>query len=323
MQISDMQPINHNTNSAYMFVDYDTDGTDTNDVIIFCRYPAYKSPGIRTIFTPLLRSYDAIGWCPTRQLYKLRAYNINPHTLLNLAIDHEFEIHESVYHLINESSNAHATARTFMPYALTTESGVVLNNAPIDAVNYFNANITNNIDCNQFLAKTMGYPVLQHGTLATSFDKVVSSSANMFWTTTSSTIFDLYNRLHCKICIVVDHIDNFHQWVYNFTDASKQHNITQSKIKVCHREPNPSLFNTWIADNQHNGSMQDGDIFIFDKKPAKWIHKDPTFIKIVVSTRCYPDVELTASSFIKTHQCVIFLSDIKPTMHQHSQLEII
>ena len=89
-------------------------------------------------------------------------------------------------------------------------------------------------------------------------------------------------------------------------------------IKVCFRDSSQSTsqLNAWIKENELGGKVQEGKIFIFNHKPAKWLFKNDISVKIIVTNNLYPDTVISVREWIKSHPCVFYVGNIKPSLQK-------
>jgi len=78
--------------------------------------------------------------------------------------------------------------------------------------------------------------------------------------------------------------------------------------------------NKWIKNNNLGGKIEDSDILIFNHKPAKWVFKEDNFVKILVTTMINPSTHAVTKDWLETHPCVIYLTDIRPTVKGNKKI---
>jgi hypothetical protein len=168
----------------------------------------------------------------------------------------------------------------------------------------------------------MGYPVSLGRAPTTVLEKIVTEKSNTFWLEETSDLLKIYKELECKICVIIDRTDVKQVWIKEFVSDAAALGITASKIKVCFRENSDQDqgFNSWVKESGHGGKVDEGDIFLFDHKPAKWLFKNPNLITIVVTTSKFPPTASLTRDWIESHPCAIYLSDIKPTVKGNKKL---
>jgi hypothetical protein len=302
-------------NQRRAYIEKDKDGR----ILLCCKFPfAFKGK-----FDKGLEEYIKHStWDQVRGARIIEFYNVNPITIFEFLQEHSFEMDESFLHAISETETAWSNIENISPRSIVVDSAIELKSSNEYAQDHFKNSYTGSIIKDQFLAKTMGYPAVLEKSAETALEKIVSSNLNTFWIKTSHELLKIYKALECKTAIVLDRNDDKLEWLEEFLHNSDSLEILRSKIKVCFREQKGSTekINTWIKENDLGGKVDDGDIFIFDHKPAKWIFKEKNFIKIAVSTSKYPPTNVLTKDWIDSHACSIYLSDIKPTVKGNKKL---
>ena len=288
-------------------------------ILLCCKFPfAFKGK-----FDKGLEDYiKNSAWDQERGARIIEFYNVNPITIFEFLQEHSFDMDDSFLHAISETEAAWSNIENISPKSIEINLAVELQPCNQYANDYFKNYQTGVIIKDQFLAKTMGYPAALNKSPETTIEKIVSSNANTFWIKTSSELLKIYKSLECKIAIVLDRNEDRQEWLEDFISNVDLLDIPKSKIKVCFREQKGGTekLNAWIKENDLGGKVEDGDIFIFDHKPAKWAFKEPNFIKIAVSTSKYPPTNVLTKTWIESHACSIYLSDIKPTVKGNKKL---
>lgn len=262
------------------------------------------------------------GYDPAWQARKINFFDVNPISIYEFAVAHNFEIDETVLHAVSETETAWDNSEALTPVGTVTASTVTLVTGNSVSQEFFKQHGQETVEKNQFLAKSMGYPVKLNQPAATVLEKIVSDRSNTFWLQESSQLLELYKLLECKICVILDRTDDKVPWIKHFVAEADALNIDKSKIKICFRESKDQgqQFNAWVKDSGHGGKMDAGDIYIFDHKPAKWLFKNTNFVKIVVTTSKFPPTASLTKDWIDSHPCAIYLSDIKPTVKGNKKL---
>lgn len=295
----------------------------TNGEILICfKFPyAFKATFDKEI-SQLTENKNSFKFDHEAQARKINFYEINLMIVYEFAVAHNFEIDESILHAVSETETAWDNQDELVPVANALE-----NNTTIRAKNQHSNEFFDNFKTGSrlpdiFLAKTMGYPARLEKSPEHPIEKIAVSKSNTFWIQENSKLFEIYKILNCKIAIILDRNDNIEQWIKNFTAEAENHSIEKSKIKVCFRDTagRNKDFNEWIRSNQHGGKVAEGDIYIFDHKPAKWLFKEPNYVKIIVTTTKFMPTAPITKELINVHPCAVYLSDIKPTVKGNKKL---
>jgi hypothetical protein len=256
------------------------------------------------------------------QVRKISFFDVNPISVYEFAVKYHFEIDDSIMYAVAETETAWGNIDHLTPTSTVVENNVIFGGKNEISHEFFAEHSTKNISKNLFLSKTMGYPVSLGRTPTTVLEKIVTEKSNTFWLEETSDLLKIYKELECKICVIIDRTDVKQVWIKEFVSDAAALGITASKIKVCFRESSDQDqgFNSWVKESGHGGKVDEGDIFLFDHKPAKWLFKNPNLITIVVTTSKFPPTASLTRDWIESHPCAIYLSDIKPTVKGNKKL---
>jgi hypothetical protein len=300
------------------YIEKTADGT----VLMCFKFPyAFKAIFDKEV-TQLTDNKSAFRFDLESQARKINFYDLNPVVAYEFALTHNFEIDESVLHAVAETETAWSNQEQLTPKADLVDNIVTIRARNEHCVDFFNAAVTGDYLTDLFTAKSMGYPAVLDHAPEHIVEKIAVEKTNTFWIQTNAKLFELYKTLGCKIAIILDRNDNNRDWIKNFTQQAEEAKIKRSEIKVCFRDNSEhgKEFNEWIKRHNHGGKVDKGNIYIFDHKPAKWLFKEPNFVKIVVTTTKFMPSAPITKELINTHPCAIYLSDIKPTVKGNTQL---
>lgn len=261
-------------------------------------------------------------WDPETYSRKILLSNINLIYVYEFVKKHNFEIEESFLEAVSALETAWNDQDKLIPYSYIVNGQIILNSAP-EAVNeYFVNACSKDLYKDMLLAKLMGYPVKFDKKPENAFEKLVSSKDNKFWIKDNNTFLSIYKKTEFKTCLIIDRTEEKNRWIEKFVNDAEDFGILRSKIKVCFREKNEhdSGFNSWIKENNLGGKVDDGDIFLFEHKPPKWIFKDKDFIKISATTMINLSTNPITKDFLETQPCVIYLTKYKPTTKEHRKI---
>jgi len=171
----------------------------------------------------------------------------------------------------------------------------------------------------------MQFPLKLVGKSKEIIEKIAASENNIFWVDTNKKLFEIYKKIDGKICIVLDRASYKDQWLEQFLRDSATFEIPRSDIKVCFRENKESDkgLNQWIKDNSLGGPIEEGKIFIFEHKPAKWLFKDKIDVKLIVTNNLYINANTFVNDWMSTHPCVVYLGEIKPTLTKVKSFDVL
>jgi hypothetical protein len=165
----------------------------------------------------------------------------------------------------------------------------------------------------------MGFPASEL-TDNTVFSQLVSSRSSQFWIPGVNRLLSVYLQVQGKLCIILDRSDDTLAWIKHFVKESDNLGIPRHRIKVCFREDKSVEFNNWIKEHGLTGKVDNGDILIFNHKPAKWLFSIPAEIAIVATTLITPSTNSITRSLLESHLCTMYVTNIKPTIRKELTL---
>jgi len=251
-------------------------------------------------------------WDRERKLRKLYLYDFNIIQINEFVKEQGFEIDETFSEAVSSVEEIWQNSETLQKRSVI-ENGVVLKNAPEDALEYFESKKTGNVANDLFLAKSMGY--LLDKNPHTIVEKIAATNSNSFWIKTNKEFLELCYSVEGKICIILDRTSDSLNWIKSLAESIDQYGFERTDFRVCFRtsNTNDADFNKWVSENKFGGKIKDAKFLIFQHKPAKWLFKDKSDVIIYASNNLYPGTNSTARALIQYHPCVIFVGDIQPT----------
>ncbi len=259
-------------------------------------------------------------WDPERKIRKFHAEEFNIIQIYEFVKNNNFEIDESFLDLVSQVEEIWADQEKISPYSIIQDGQVVLHNATPDADDFWNTNKNNNLINDLLLAKDMGF--LLSKIPENPIEKIASSNTNSFWLNSNREFLEICKQIDGKVCIVLDRVGRTLEWLDGFTKELDSVGISRNEIKVCFRADkteNPEL-NEWIKSNGFGGKVNEGKILIFNHKPAKWLFKESTSVKILASNNLYPSTNQISRDWFSSHPCVIYLGDIKPSQNKEQKI---
>jgi hypothetical protein len=252
-------------------------------------------------------------WDHEQKIRKLSLYDNNLIHIHEFVKKHGFEIDDTFLIALGEVEEIWQSSEDVMPCCDIIDSQVVLINAPEDAQAYFFDNLTGKQNSDLMLAKSMGYAY--RGQPTNFLEKISSDNHNAFWVKENAQFLQLVKAVDGKVCIILDRASRSREWIKSFVDDADIAGINRNDIKVCFRlsKDEDQGFNQWIKDSDLGGKVEDGKIYIFNHKPAKWLFKDSNDVKILASNNLYPSTNTLAKDWFSSHPCMIYLGDIKPS----------
>ncbi len=288
--------------------------TDLGIIEIFLKFPyAYKE-----VFEKEFLNAVSV-WDPTKSARKIKLVDANIVALNEFAVKHNLEIDESFQRLYDNVEEIWNQEEDFVPFSKIVNDTVELINADESAKIYFDRHKTGNLNRDLFLAKSMNFCLKLEEKNLSVIEKIASSKDNYFYTSDILKTLNLYKELdRPKLALIVDRASNVEEFVKHFVDQSDVAGIDRKDIKVCFRlsaeEDENKKFNNWIKDNNLNGPVAEGKIFIFSHKPAKWLFATDNEIKIIVTNSLFSSTNQITVSWVNAHPCVIFVGETTPTI---------
>ena len=252
-------------------------------------------------------------WDPDEKIRKLNLYEFNLIQIYEFVKKHNFEIDDSFMIALGEVEEIWQEQDQILPKSIIVDGRVQLVNALPEVIEWWEQNSKGTIEDDLLLAKNMGY--ILNKTPANIVEKIAVSTSNSFWIKTNEELLDICKHLTGKICIVLDRVGRSVEWIQNFSESIDQAGISRDLVKVCFRaDKNENQeFNQWIKDNGFGGKVENGQILIFNYKPAKWLFKELNSVTMLVSNNLYPSTNTIARDWFQSHPCVVYLGDIKPS----------
>lgn len=253
-------------------------------------------------------------WDPDRKLRFLSLYDFNVVQIYEFVKKHNFIIDDSFLAALAEVEEIWQQEANIVPVFSIVDGNVVINNVDEEIIEWWNSNSTGNLDNDLLLAKSMKFKFL--GTSTTISEKIAEAEGSQFWIENVAEFLNLCNNLQGKVVIILDRASDSQEWVRKFIEDVEHSNFPKSEIRVCFRaaKDQDQKFNDWIKSNNLGGTVDQGKIFIFDHKPAKWLFKQEQDVKLLVTNNLYPHTHTLTREWINSHPCVIYLGDIKPTL---------
>ena len=299
---------------------------DDGKILVYFKFPSM----FKDIFNDSVKEFTHV---PAPSIYfssdagarVIDFYDINIIRASEFALENNFVLDESVLDAVVATETAWENSDQYVFRQQVVDEKITLFPPNQYASDYLASTQSGVLIKDQFLAKTMGYPLTADKVLTTAIDKVISSNSNLFWCDTNTKLFEIYNTLQCKIAIVLESGIVALDWLDQFIEDADACGVSRTKIKVCFRESIPvsdtnKSISSWIKENNVGGSVKTGDIYIFNQKPAKWVFADDINMQIAVCTSLYPSVNTLSRNLFTTHPCVMYLSSIKPTIKGNKKI---
>jgi len=256
------------------------------------------------------------SWDHDEKIRKIPVDSINLIHLHDWCQKNSFELDQEFLDLVLFVENLWAEEEEVIPHSVIFENFVVLKNSSHDADVFFEKFSTGNLYNDLFLAKSMNFPLRCEKSPVNLVEKICRSNENIFWIKELEKFFSLAEKISGKIVVLIDRASERDTWLTNFVKISEKFPAEREKIKVCFRDDKHEKgnLNKWIKDNNLGGGVDSGKYLIFENKPAKWLFKDNLDVKIIVTNNLYMNSNVWVNDWMASHPCVIYLSDVKPTI---------
>ncbi len=258
-------------------------------------------------------SHRVSHWDHEDKVRRLDFYQFNLMAIYEFAVKHTFEIDESFMCALADVEEIWQTEEKIRPTCYIENNLVVWRNTTKATEEWLADYLYYDVNNNLMLAKSMGF-VLE-GTPNTLIEKIAATPNNTFWIKSNQDLFNIYQSITGKMAVILDRTSDTLSWLKNFVVSAETAGIDRNDIRVCFREGKDSNtgLNEWIKLAGVGGKVEDGKIFIFEHKPAKWLFKDSQDVKLIVTNNLYPHTSQVTKDWLESHPCVIYLGDIKPS----------
>jgi len=282
---------------------------------VCCKFPYQLKDSFEN---EIVKKDPLVRWDSDRKIKKILLHTVNLIALNEFVLKNNFEIDKSFQDVVSEVEEIWNRQSEIEKYSIEIDGQVYLVNADTDAESYWNDNKQGALEHDLFLASCMKYPLHTEKQSVTLLEKISKSKNNIFWIQNLSNFFEIYKSVSGNVCVLVDRTVDSLEYLQNFVRHSDLFGIPRSDIKVCFRDSSQSdsQLNGWIKENDLGGKVQEGKIFIFNHKPAKWLFKNNISVKIIVTNNLYPDTVVSVREWIRSHPCVFYVGNIKPSLQK-------
>lgn len=298
---------------------------EDNQVILCLKFPFGLKDSFLQFFGHKNSSHDLSSWDHEEKIRKINVKDVNLIHLYEWGKENGFEFDEKFLNLVFEAENAWENEDKITPHSIIFENQAVLMNSNQDADNFFEKHSTGDLYNDLFLAKSMNFPLENYSDFKHPIEKIAASKSNIFWIKENFDFFKVYEHVKGKICVILDRAASREDWLKKFIDDSEKFGVNRNEIKICFRDGkhDQGNFNQWIKEKGLGGNVSDGKLLIFEGKPAKWLFRDNVDVKIIVTNNLFSNSTLWVNDWMKSHPCVIFLSEHKPTLTKVKDIAVL
>lgn len=254
------------------------------------------------------------SWDPEEKVRKIDFSRADFLKISDFVNQHGFIKETDFLDLESDLQEALNDQENIVPYAVIDGNTIILKNADESAIEYFNNNKKNHRDTDALLVKDMGFPISMIKKNKNVVENIITSKNQFFWTNNLIDFFDIVERIKTKTCIILDRDEKEKIWLKHFIESAKTR-IPDKKIKICFREAQEKdqEFNQWVKETGLGGKIDQGDIYIFQHKPPKWVMNEYKTMLFIATTMINPPSNTMTQDFFLSHPCVIHLGEVRPT----------
>lgn len=252
-------------------------------------------------------------WDPEKKLTTVPLYKSNILFLHEFLATNDFEIDDSFLVAVAAVEEIWNNQENLSPMAKISNGIVKIVNASEETIQYWDQNSTGQLNRDLLLAKQMGFELDTHKKSKDIFEKIACSpDDSSFWIDNLEDFFRVYKEVDGICVIVLDRSSEILPWLENLLISSKQQQIPAKHIKVCFRESsNDSEINKWIKKNNVGGNLEEGKIFIFTHKPAKWLFTKKINVKLVATNSLFPFSNTITQRWLNSFPLLFHLGEIQ------------
>lgn len=259
-------------------------------------------------------------WDSDKQARTVDIYSVNLMWIQSFLEENAFEFDDGFLEAVAATETAWDNQDDIIPYCCVDSDQVVLKNATADTAQWYASSRSGIKERDLLLAKSAGY-LLRDSAASDLFAVISSSTSNNFWIKDLVKFFHIFNTLDTKCCIIMDRTEDRQAWLEKFVESAHESNISRSDVKVCFREKTAEdPFNVWVKEAGLGGKTEEGKIFIFEHRPAKWIFRKPKEVGMLATTSINPPTNLITRNWMDSHPLSFFLTNIRPTQKGHREI---
>jgi hypothetical protein len=291
---------------------------DTKKLWVCFRFPYQLKESFEKFLRDVLNCQSM--WDHDKKVRKIPLYQCKFIPLNDFLVENNFEIDETFVEAMSMFEEVLDQQENIIPSCDIVNGYVEILNASEEIRDWFSQNRYGNINDDLLLAKSMGYFLSKNP--ESQIERIAAEESTLFWMQNPRDFLTLARSLSGKFALILDRAHNNYNWLKEFTSVAEDVGFSPNEIKVCFRndkDRGPEL-NDWIKESGYGGKIEDGKIFIFNHKPAKWVFKNPTEFRVLITNNIYPPTDSTTKDWFSTHPCVVYLGDIKPSKNKDNKI---
>lgn len=271
-------------------------------------------------FDELLPENKSSLWLSDKKVRKVYPLDINPIKFMDFLSKYNFKLDPIVADFFERVEEVWELEDEICPCSMIENNQVVLKNAPIIALEYFQEHRKNILEADLLLARTLGYCLNEE--LNTPIGKICQShDTNLFHLTEMDKLVGVINNSDATTFVMLDRQSDVKDWIEKFIDSCKRMCYNIDKIRVCFRASNKTEegkeFNQWIKDLGLGGDIESGKVFIFKHTFSKWVY-DKDNSDLIVTNSIYQPSNMSTNHFVLAHPTVLFVGEHKPSLRKEN-----
>lgn len=254
---------------------------------------------------------------------RIRKYNLK---IINVVLAKEFcqknlyEIDQNLLDLSDIIEEIWNEQESILKKITIDRNEVKLINASESAIRYFENHKTGNIKTDLLIAKSIGH-ALKNPSAENVIEILASYNESIFWVNDVNRLIKICLEVNDRICFLVSR-EKSGQWLQEFVKKLIDQGFNNTDIKICFRTSNMEKpeFNLWIKENGHGGNVDEGKILFFKEKPPKWLIEKENYVKLVMLNGPFAPSSIIIQSWLEQQSCVVFFSEIEPSIARNSSI---
>lgn len=294
---------------------------DTIKTPLIClKFPYSLKDDFENVFRPKIEKGHY--WNADRRIRQINLYKANVVEIEQWCVNNEFTIDDTFTSCVDQIEEIWQERSTYEPHSIVDEGEVQLVNCSEDTETYFLKKSNGNIVNDMFLAKSMGYPLINPDrSLA---QQISSNRDNTFWIKNVDEFLELGYQVNGQIVILLDRAADALDYMKELKNTIDYYKYNTNDFRVCFRtnnKDNPE-FNVWVRDNKFGGKIDGAKFLIFQHKPPKWLFKQKNDVIIVATNNLMPSTYGLTRDMLESSPIVFYVGEIEPSKGRKKIVEL-
>lgn len=304
--------------SKKVFVEQTEDGTYN----VVLKFPYSFRKEFEACSAAFLSKNSYPHWNSDRKLTVIPLYELNILVLHDFLLGRDFELDDTFLTAVALVEEIWENQENLLPMIKISQEKLEIFNVTDDAKIYWNRYSTGSMSKNLLLARSMGVKLHLERKPENIFEKIAIHDDNTaYWCKNIKDFFKIYKEIDDYSAIILDRNSNAFLWLSNFMLIAEQEGIPKKDIKICFRDADKdSLFNRWIKENEFGGTVDEGKLFIFNHKPAKWLFTKKIDVKLVGTNSLFPSSNITTQRWLESFPLMFYIGEIKASTLKESKI---